>query len=349
VWRRSAAAGLAAVVALLAAGCSSAPKAHSAEQAKLPVGPPGTTTAGVLRLGVVLDAADAPGLVGWQAGFFQRSLGRVTLETQTFTSAALENVALEDGQLDAAYVDPVSAVIVSQASHVSLRIVAGAASGGTELVVRKDITRPGQLRGRHVVAPGGVQQAAADVWMHANGLPGLTAAEAAPSADAGVLREFRSGAIAGGWEMAPLDAEMTAAGGRVLVNETSQWPGGRFPTAVLAVTGTYLSAHPAAVTDLVAAQLEAAGFVVRAQVSAEAMYQQRMAVANGRALPKAVLTGSFDQVRFTYDPLETDAVTEIREATTAGILRPVADPAALFDLGMLNAQLLAAHRKPVSS
>jgi NitT/TauT family transport system substrate-binding protein len=164
-----------------------------------------------------------------------------------------------------------------------------------------------------------------------------------------VLREFRSGAIVGGWETAPLDAEMTADGGRVLVNETNLWPGGWFPTAVLAVTARYLSAHPAAVSGLVAGQLQAAEFVTRDRVSAEAMYQQRMAVTEGSTLSTAVLTGSFGQVRFTYDPLETNAVAELREAAAAGILRPVANPAAMFDLRVLDAQLLAVHLKPVSN
>jgi NitT/TauT family transport system substrate-binding protein len=244
--------------------------------------------------------------------------------------------------------DPVSAVMVSQGSHAGLRIVAGAASGGAELVVRSSITRPAQLRGRMVVAPGGVQEAAADAWLRGNGLPALTAEEAAPSPDAGVLHEFRSGAIAGGWETPPLDAEMTAAGGQVLVNEASLWPGGRFPTAVLAVTAAYLSAHPSAVSGLIAGQLQAGEFLARSRVSAEAVYQQRMATTESHALPAAVLAGSFAQVAFTDDPLEPDAVTEMRQAATAGMIRPVADPAAMFDLRLLNALLRAAGHKPVT-
>lgn len=304
----------------------------------------------MLRLGFVVDVPDAAAVVAWQLGFFQQDLGRVSLEPEPFTSEASEEAALENGQLDAAYLDPVATVIVSQESHLDLRIVAGAASGGTELVVRRGITRPDQLKGRTLVAPpGSVQQAAADAWLHRNGLPPLTGDEAAPSTDAGVLHEFQAGAIAGGWEPAPLDAEMTTARGAVLVSGASSWPGGQFPTEVLAVTGSYLSAHPAAVAGLLEGQLHADQFLTAELAPAEAAFQQKLAATQDSTLSPGVLASSFAQVTFTYDPLEPDVLTEIRQAIAAGIVKPTADPAAIFDLSELNLVLRAADRKPVSS
>ncbi len=38
---------------------------------------------------------------------------------------------------------------------------------------------------------------------------------------------LKSGRLDAAWEPAPLDAQITAAGGRVLVNEASLWPRGR--------------------------------------------------------------------------------------------------------------------------
>ena len=45
--------------------------------------------------------------------------------------------------------------------------------------------------------------------------------------------EFASGQIAGGWEPQPYAAEMVAAGGHVMVDEASLWPGGKFVTTQL--------------------------------------------------------------------------------------------------------------------
>src|SRR5580700_678657 len=130
------AAGL-VLAAVLAAGCSTTTTARHHGPAKLPIGPPGTSASGILRLGYVLDVPDAPALVGTQMGYYQQDLGKVSLQPQPFTAAAPEITALETGQLDAAYLDPITAVSVSQAMHNGLRIVAGAALGGTELVVNK--------------------------------------------------------------------------------------------------------------------------------------------------------------------------------------------------------------------
>lgn len=277
----------------------------------------------MLRLGFQTDVPDALAVVAWQMGFFQQDLGRVSLEAQPFTSPVSEMAALEGGQLDAAYLDPVSTVIVSQAVHGGLRIVAGAALGGTELVVQKTITRPGQLKGRKLAESAGAQQAAADSWLRSNGLPALTAAETAPSTSAGVLQEFRSGAIAGGWEPAPLDAEMTAAGGRVLATAaTNSSPGGGLPAVVLAVTDKYLTAHQAAVAHLVKGQLQADGFLSADRVSAEAAFQQKLAQSAHTTLPPGVLAASFAQITFTDDPLEPKVQSEVRQASAAGLVRP---------------------------
>jgi NitT/TauT family transport system substrate-binding protein len=296
-----------------------------------------------------MDVPDAAAVVGSQMGFFQQDLGRVSLEAQPFTSAVAEVEALEDGQLDAAYLDPVSAVIVSEAVHGGLRIVAGAAMGGTELVVREAFTGPDQLKGQKLAAPGGTPQVAADYWLHSNGLPALTAAETAPSTDAGVLHEFMAGAIAGAWEPTPLDAEMTAAGGRVPAKGSSVWPGGSFPTVVLAVTEKYLTAHRVAVSNLVKGQLRADKFLAASPAPAEAAFQQKLAQADNAALPPDVLTASFAQVTFTDDPQEPELRAQVQQAMTAGLVKPITDWTAIFDLTELNSLLRSGGHAPISS
>ena len=128
--RRIIAVGLAAAVGLLAAGCSSSPAStpsgstqsagaasHGQSATGSPVGPPGAQASGVLRLGLSEDLADAPALTGWQMGFFGQNLGKVTFEPESYSSSAAEAVALEDGQLDAAYLDPMAALQVWQSAR----------------------------------------------------------------------------------------------------------------------------------------------------------------------------------------------------------------------------------------
>jgi sulfonate transport system substrate-binding protein len=334
------------LAAALATGCSTTTTARHHGTVKLPIGPPGTSASGILRLGYVLDVPDAPALVGTQMGYYQQYLGKVSLQPQTFTSAAAEITALESGQLDAAYLDPVSAIMAAQTLHGGLRIVAGAALGGSELVVAKTITHASQLKGRELAAPPGTQQASADAWLRANGLPPLTRQETGPSTGAGILHEFTTGTIAGAWETAPLDTEMAAAGGRVLP-ATASTPGNALPTVVLTVTKKYLTGHPAAVASLIKGQLQADKQLTASPVPAESAFQQKLAQAGTTALPPAELTASFAQVTFTSNPQEPQIRAEAQQASIAGLIKPVTNWTAVLDLTTLNALLRSSGHKPV--
>jgi ABC-type nitrate/sulfonate/bicarbonate transport system substrate-binding protein len=145
---------LAAVTAVLLAGCGSpAPASQAAEQRALLADGGGA----VVRLGVVPQLADAVGLTGVCLGFFQRDLGSgVRLQVERFSSAAQEGQALAAGQLDAAYLDPVTAVRLWQDSRgTRLLVVAGAVAGqagendSAVLVFTRALLtdRPAQARG----------------------------------------------------------------------------------------------------------------------------------------------------------------------------------------------------------
>jgi NitT/TauT family transport system substrate-binding protein len=311
-------------------------------------GPPGTQASGVLRLGMAENAADAPALAGWQMGFFGQDLGKVALEPEAFPTSAAETAALEDGQLDAAYLDPVAALQAWQSAPGGLiKIVAGVASGGAELIVAPTITSPALLKGRQLAAPpGSAQQAAADHWLQQHHLPALTTASA--PAGTGLLREFRSGKIAGAWEPPPLDIQLTAAGGRVLVNENSLWPGRQFPTAVLVITRKFLAANPLAVTALLKGQLQAGQFLTAEPVSAQAAVRQRL-TAIGTSLPAGTLAQSLAQVTFTDSPLPGPLLTEARQAAAAHLLKPLKNLASIYELGPLDKILKAAGQPPASA
>jgi NitT/TauT family transport system substrate-binding protein len=280
---------------------------------------------------------------------FRRPPGAKRLQPQAFASAPPEITALETGQLDAAYLDPLSAITVAQATHGGLRIVAGAALGGTQLVVSKTITQPSQLKGRQLAASAGTPQAAADAWLRANGLPPLTRQETAPSTSAAILHEFATASIAGAWEPAPLDTELAAAGGRILPATSGSPSASNTPTLVLAVTESYLTGHRTAVAKLIKGQLQADELLATSPVPAEAAFQQNFAQTDTIALPPAQLTASFAQVTFTDDPQEPQIRAEVQEAVTAGLIKPVINWAAIFELTQLNALLRSAGHRPIGS
>lgn len=134
-------------VLALIAGCSSSPKHTGSGQVQTGAGGPAVvpavdsvgsaSSARTVRLGFVPEVQDGIALVGLQQQLFREDLGTAAgLDPVPYSSSAAEAHALAAGNLDAAYLDPVVAVGVWQATRGALRIIAGASSiGGASAAV----------------------------------------------------------------------------------------------------------------------------------------------------------------------------------------------------------------------
>jgi NitT/TauT family transport system substrate-binding protein len=342
-------AGLAAVgVALFAAGCGSS-GSGSGDKADPHV---------TLRLGFLENITHATALVGVKEGFFTKNLGHnVTLQLEEFSTGTEEATALEAGQLDAAYVGPNPAISTWQKSQgTAIRIVAGAASGGAALVVKKGITSAAQLKGQKLATPslGNTQDVALRYWLKKQGLTttqtgggDVPITPISPNSDA--VLAFQAGKIAGGWEPAPADVEMLADGGHALVNEASLWPGGQFVTTNLVATQSFMAQHPSVINGLLKGSIEANKFIASSKSAAEAAANAELAKVSGKALKSSVLTASFAQVTFTNDPIASSLVTDASHAESVGLLTPVKNLTGIYDLGPLNKLLKADGQAQVNS
>lgn len=350
--RRAAGAAAALVVGLALAGCSSpspaalARAAAAAQHHRQVLYQEGRGP--VVRLGVLADAADATGLAGVQLGYFAQDLGGdVHLNVVGYTSAAAEASALEAGQLDAAYIDPVAALTAWRATSGGVRIVSGVGSGGADLVVAGRITSAAQLAGQQVAAPADTAQAVAlTSWLRTEGVA-APVNEAAGVSGAAAVAAFRAGTIAGAWEPAPFDAELVAAGGHVLQDEAGLWPGGRYATAVLVVRRAFLSAHAALVAALLKGQLQANTLINTDRVRAEAAAGTELGSLLGAAVPPTILAGGFGQVTFTNDPIASSLADEAEQASAAGLLSQPGSLAGLYDVQLMNQLLRTAGQQQV--
>ena len=342
-------AGLAvAGVALAAAGCSSsAASSGSGDSAKV-----------VLRLGFLENITHASALVGIKEGFFTKNLGKnVTLKLYPFSTGTEEATALLAGQLDAAYVGPNPAIKAWQTSDGKLiRVISGAASGGAELVVNSKITKASQLKGQKLASPslGNTQDVSQRYWLKEQGLTTTATGGGdvhitpiTPNSDA--VLAFEAGTIAGAWEPAPYDAEMVAAGGHVLVNEASLWPNGQFVTTELVATQSYIAKYPTVIADLLKGQIEANSFIASNKATAESDADSELATLSGKSLKASIVAASFAQVAFTNDPIASSLITDADHAVAVGLLTPVKNLSAIYDLGPLNKLLAADGQAQVSS
>src|SRR3954464_6766763 len=126
-----------------------------------------------LRLGYFANVTHAAALIGGQQGFIQDELGDTKLTTQVFNAGPDEVEALFAGGLDAAYIGPSPTInAYGQSDGDAIRIIAGAASGGAELVVRDGINSAADLKGTTLASPqlGNTQDVALRTWLSEEGL-----------------------------------------------------------------------------------------------------------------------------------------------------------------------------------
>ena len=333
--------------ALLLAGCSSSSSGTASPGSDAPTSDAPTVT---VRLGFLTNITHAPALVGLKEGFFARALGSAgTLQATAFSTGTEETTALLAGQLDAAYVGPNPAINAWEKSGgTAIRIISGAATGGASVVVAKGITSASQLRGKTLATPslGNTQDVALRAWLKQGGLTttatggGDVFVKPTTPNSAAVL-EFKSGQIAGGSEPAPYDVEMVKDGGTVLLTESGV-------TTLLVVAQGFLSAHPALVTDLIKAQIQANDFIRSDPATAEADANAELAAYTGKPLKASIVAASFAEITFTDDPDASSLASDASQAVSLGLLKPDSLNG-IFDLGALNQALTAAGQPQVSS
>jgi NitT/TauT family transport system substrate-binding protein len=311
-----------------------------------------------LRLGYLENITHASALVAIKQGFFAKNQGKnVTLKLTPFSTGTEEATALLAGQLDAAYVGPNPAIKAFQTSGGKLiRVISGAASGGADLVVKKGITSAAQLKGQKLATPslGNTQDVALRFWLKQHSLTTTQAGggdvPVTPvTPNSAAVDEFASGQIAGGWEPEPYASEMVAAGGHVMVDEASLWPGGKFVTTQLVALSTYMKAHPDVINGLLKAQIEATNFLNQNKSEAEQAANAQLATLTGKSLKPDILAETFKAITFTDDPIASSLLTDAQHATTVGLLDPVSNLSSIFDLDPLNKLLSAAGEQTVSS
>ena len=341
---------LAAVLATgLVAGLSGCSSSASADA---PAGGP----AAQLRLGYFDNVTHAPALVGLEKGFLQGALGDTELNAQAFAAGPAVIEALSAGAIDAAYVGPNPAVnSFVQSAGASVRIVAGAASGGAALVVRPGIDSPADLAGKTLATPqlGNTQDVALRAWLGAEGFETDTTGggdvRITPTETAQALALVPGGKIDGAWLPEPWVSRLVLeAGAEVLVDEASLWPEGAFPTTVLLVGSEFLLDHPDTVRALLTGHTASVDWLTGHADEAGAVINARLAADTGTPLSDAAIERALGTVRFTTDPLAATFPTLLQAGVDAGTAKR-GDLDGLFDLSLLNAVLAGSGAEPVSA
>ena len=345
---------IAALVALIGAGAAVASITAGNKDSSAPAA--ATTPSATLKLGYFGNVTHAPALIGVNEGIFAKNLGSTKLSTQVFNAGPSAIEALNAGAIDAAYLGPNPAInSFVKSSGASIRIIAGATSGGAQLVVKPEITSAAQLKGKVLATPqlGGTQDVALRSWLSEQGFAttpsGGGDVTINPTDNAGTLKLFKDGKLDGAWLPEPWASRLVLeAGAKVLVNEADLWDGGKFSTTILVVNKSFLEQHPQTVEALLAGHVESIDWLNQNKGKEAEAVNKALLTAAGKKLPVNVIDRSLANLAFSADPLAATFPTLLAHGVTAGVGKQ-ANLSGIFDLSQLNKTLAKQGQKPVSA
>ena len=309
-----------------------------------------------LRLGYFPNLTHATALVGVANGIFQKDLGsNVTLQSKTFNAGPAAIEALFANSLDITYVGPNPAINAFQKSNgQAVRLLAGATSGGAGLVVKPSINTAADLKGKKLASPqlGNTQDVALRKWLKSQGLnttpEGGGDVQILPQDNAQTLDTFKSGQVDGGWVPEPWTSRLEIDGkGKLLVNETGLWPGGKFLTTTVIVRTAFLKDHPDVVRNFLKGHVEATDYVNQHPAEAQQAANTAIAQLTGKGLSNAVITAAWKNLTFTWDPLASTLRQEADDAKAVGLLQNT-NLKGLVDVGPVNTVLKAGGKPTVT-
>lgn len=312
----------------------------------------------VIRVGAFPNITHAQPMIGKATGWFEKAMGpHVRIEWKSFNAGPAAVEALFAGAIDMAYMGPNPAITgYVRSQGEALRIVAGAASGGVALVVRKDsgIEKPEDFHGKRVASPqlGNTQDVALRSWLQAHGLKTTDKGgdvQVLPIANADQLTLFLKKQLDAAWAPEPWATRLEREGnGRIFLDERDLWPHGQFVITNLVVSTKFLREHPDLVKNWIRAHVELTDWINGHLDQSKKILNEQIRKETGKALSPAVLDEAFGRMEVTYDPLRDTLLTSARHAFQLGFLgRQMPDLSKIYDLTPLNQVLAEKGRKPV--
>jgi NitT/TauT family transport system substrate-binding protein len=267
-------------------------------------------------------------------GWFEERLPGVKIEWFVYNAGPSAIEAIFAKSIDLTYVGPNPALngyVKSRGEDV--RIVAGAAEGGSALVVQKDsgLNAAADFRGRKIATPqlGNTQDVAARAWLAAGGLRiTLTGGDAhvIPAANPDQLLLFKQKLVDAVWTVEPWVSRLEMeAEGRILVEDSAAI------TTLLVVRADVLAEQRELVRKFVAAHLELTDWIKNNPEEAQRIAREELLAETRTQMPAELVARAWTRIVLTSD-VSLDALQAlVAGAQSVGFLRGAPDLARLIE------------------
>jgi len=300
-----------------------------------------------LRLGYFPNLTHAQALYAKAGGQFEKQLG-ATIQWSSFNAGPTAIESIFTDAIDATFVGPSPAINgFIRSKGGKFVIVAGAASGGAGLVLRKGtgIKDEKGFGGKIIATPqlGNTQDVAARIWFSDRGYKfkekgGTLTLLALANPDQ--LTLFKKGEIHGAWTVEPWLARLEIeGGGELFLDEKSLWPEGRYATTVLIMNRDFLATNPQLTKNLLKALVDVTRKINDDKSAAAGILNAQLKKETGKSLADVVITKAMERVEFTWNPVPDSLRKSAEAAHKIGFLRATPNLQRIFQLKTLNTVL----------
>jgi len=295
----------------------------------------------VVRVGHFPNITHVQGLVAHNLsrqgkGWFEARLGP-EIEIQWFTYNAGPNAmeAIFAKSLDLTYVGPGPALnAYAKSQGEEIRIIAGAANGGSALVVQPDadLRAPANFRGKKIATPefGNTQDIACRAWLVAGGLK-ITQlggdAQVLPTQNPDQLALFQQKKVDAVWTVEPWVSRLeTQAGGKVLVEEPDA------ATTVLVSSAKFLKEERDLARKFVQANRDLTDWISSNSAEAQKIAKAELLAETRSDMSAELIAHAWKRIIFTSEIPRASVQAFVANSQKASFIKISPDISRLFEV-----------------
>lgn len=268
-------------------------------------------------------------------GWFEQRLGPDTkIEWFVYNAGPSAMEAIFANSIDLAYVGPGPALNAYTKSHgEEIRLIAGAANGGSGLIVQPDsnLKSPADFRGKKIATPqlGNTQDISCRAWLTDGGLK-ITQlggdAQVLPTQNPDQLGLFKAKKIDAVWTVEPwLSRLEEEASGKALVEEKEA------ATTVLISSVKFLNQQRDLAKKFAQAHAELTDWIAKNPDEAQRLIKAELLEETKSDMAPQVIASAWKRIVFTSETPRTSVEKFVQNSVKAGFIKTAPDLSKLFE------------------
>ena len=268
-------------------------------------------------------------------GWFEERLGKdVKIEWYVYNAGPSAMEAILSSSIDLTYVGPSPTLnAYAKSNGEEIRIIAGAAAGGSALVVQPEsgLKQPADFRGKTIATPqlGNTQDVACRAWLANGGLKiTQTGGDAfiVPTPNPDQLSLFQQKKLDAVWTVEPWVSRLERdAGGKVLVEQSKE------SITVLVSSVKFLKTKRELAGKFAQAHRELTEWILAHPEEAKQMVQQELAAETQAKISAELITRAWTRIVLTTETSLDEYRQFVANAQRAGFIRTAPDLSRLIE------------------